>query len=72
MRRKPKFLLAFAIAIITFGSLKVFVPKEFQDNSYCRHTSHCGSHFENHNNSEHFDYHERSKTEIKNNLNGEE
>lgn len=72
MRRKSKFLLAFAIAIITFGSLKVFVPKEFQDNSYCRHSSHCGSHFENHNNSEHFDYHERSKTEIKNNLNGEE
>lgn len=72
MRRKPKFLLAFVIAIITFGSLKAFVPKEFQNHIHCERIGHCGGNFENHNNSEHFDYHERSKTEIKNNLNGEE
>lgn len=73
MKRKPKFLLAFAAAIITYGSLKAFVPKEYQDNSHCKHHSHCGNHFENHNTPEPFHHQEReNKTEINNNSNPEE
>lgn len=72
MRRKPKFLLAFAVAIITFGSLKAFVPKEYRDNSHCGPYSHCGNHFENHNNQERFNHQGReNQTEIINNLNTE-
>lgn len=56
MNRKPKLLLAFAVAIITFGSLKVFIPKEYQNNSHCGPYSNCGSRFENHNNQEHFNH----------------
>lgn len=40
MRRKPKFLLALGIAILTFASLKAFVPEKFQDRRCC-HKEHC-------------------------------
>jgi len=42
MRRKPKFLLALAIAILTFASLKAFVPEKFQ-NRHCCHREDCNN-----------------------------
>lgn len=71
MKRKPKFLLAFAVAIITFGSLKAFVPKEFQEHNHCRPTESCGGNFENHNHGPHFSHEKETRNEINNNLNQE-
>jgi hypothetical protein len=55
MRRKPKFLLAIAIAIITFESLKALVPKEFQDRN-CHNREHFNDNYHDH----------QSKTNVQN------
>lgn len=42
MRRKTKILLTLAIAILTFASLKAFVPEKFQDRR-CYHREDCNN-----------------------------
>ena len=70
-KRKPKFLLAFAVAIITFGSLKAFVPTEFQEYNHCRQTEHCGGNFENRHHGTHFSHKNENRNATNNNSNQE-
>lgn len=71
MRKKPKFWLAFAVAIITFGSLKAFVPREFQGQNHCRQIEHCGGNFEKRHHGPHFSHENDNRNETNNNLNQE-
>ena len=70
-RRKPKFLLAIAVAIITFGSLKAFVPREFQEHNHCRQTEDCGGNFEKRHYGPHFSHENDNRNETNKNLNQE-
>ena len=49
MNRKPKFLIAFATAVLTFGTLTATVgpPRFLSEHDRCYAFDHCGSHFEN-------------------------
>ena len=70
MKRTPKFLVAFAIAIITFGSLKAFVPREFQNRNHCNQMEQCDSKFDRNHHDKPESCHEKPDTiKVNTNLN---